>query len=123
MTSRAAPRKSAAPRSVTTTPAHENTRLECAACSYELSGHDGDPIRCPECGHEMSRAAAALATHHGSTRRKLESFESWILRGILVALVMAGLFTMLILGAPLRTLWLAIPAAAVFLLLRRSANR
>lgn len=98
-------------------------RLECPSCSYDLSGHDGDPLRCPECGHEMPRTTAALPTHHGATRRKLESIETWMLRGILIALLLAGLYTMLIIGAPLRTLWLAIPAVAVYLLLRRGGVR
>lgn len=69
----------------------------------------------------MTRETAMLE-HHGATRRKLESIESWILRIILVSLVACGIFTMIILGAPLRTLWLAIPAVAVYFLLHRRVN-
>lgn len=55
-----------------------------------------------------------------ATRRKFESIETWVLRIMLGALLLAGVFTLFIIGAPLRTLWLAIPAVVVYLLLRRS---
>lgn len=63
-----------------------------------------------------------MLEHHGATRRRLESIESWILRVIFAALVAFGLFTMVILGAPLRTFLLAIPAVAIYFLLRRRAS-
>ncbi len=67
--------------------------LRCLRCDYDLRGHSGDPLRCPECGTPNTRADLHIAASF--TDADLSRFETpctvsivW-LAGLLVGGVLA----------------------------------
>ncbi len=52
----------------------ESEARHCLDCGYDLRGHDGDPIRCPECGGENTRADLSIAAK--LTTKDFEEFET-----------------------------------------------
>lgn len=61
----------------------------CPACGYNLRGLTGDPLRCPECGTETSRAR--LAELRGPMATRLRNLQSAIdLQTLAILLVMVG---------------------------------
>lgn len=69
--------------------------LYCLDCGYNLRGLDGDPVRCPECGHHNHRQDLAVpAEAIKKALRKLESGAAMC--GAMPAVLLLLLFPLLI---------------------------
>ena len=71
----------------------------CPACGYNLRGLTGDPLRCPECGAETTRAR--LAELHGQMETRLRDLQFAIdLQTFAILVVILGLPTALFVFSP-----------------------
>ena len=48
-----------------------STDIACGACGYNLRGLLGDPVRCPECGEQATRAELRASLERGPTTDSL----------------------------------------------------